>query len=549
MRGILLLLILLLSTGAFAQHKHGSNASGENKPAMLDAGVGKVDHRVTTRNADAQRFFDQGLAYLYGFNHGEGINSFKRAAGLDPEMAMAYWGIALALGSNYNVPADEAQLTEAYANLQKAIALAPKASPAERDYIAALSKRYAQDPKTDSQRLANDYKVAMGELVRKYPNDLDAATLYAESMMNLRPWQLWTLDGKPADGTLEIIAVLDGVLKRNPNHIGANHYLIHAVEASPNPERGLAAAKRLSYLAPSSGHLVHMPSHIYLRTGDYLDSVKSNDAAIIADKKYIQRTGAQGVYPLMYSNHNVHMLAASYARNGNYAGAIKAARELEVNVGKNVAAMPMLEAFMPYTLVTLVRFQKWDEVMKYAQPAPEMKITNAFWRMARGLAFAETGKASEAEKELAALRDVIKTIPADSGLGNNLALDVMKVPVELLAGEIALANGNKKAAIEALRRAVAAEDLVNYDEPPDWDLPTREWLGRALLRSGEFTEAEKTYREEIAKHPRSGRALFGLDEALRKEGKLSAATQVRRQFERAWVNADTKLTAAQLYGR
>lgn len=543
MKILILLFVLAMNSIVFAQHGHGSKPATEKPPIWLDNGLGNVDHPVSTKNAEAQKFFNQGLAYLYAFNHAEGINSFKHAAELDPDLAMAYWGIALGLGSNYNVTADTNQLTEAYANLQKAITLAPKTTPAERAYIEALTKRYAKDPVTDRQKLAVDYKAAMGELVRQYPDDLDAATLYAESMMNLRPWQLWSLDGKPAEGTLDIIAVLEGVLKRNPKHTGANHYYIHAIEASPNPERGLAAAGRLRGLAPSAGHLVHMPSHIYLRTGDHADAKNSNELAIEADRKYLQRSGSTGLYPMMYYNHNIHMLAASHSNAGNYAGAVKAASDLAVNVRPNVKLMPMLEMFMPYHIEVLVRFHKWDEVLKFPQPEAEMKITNAFWRLARGLAFKETGKLKEADAEMTALRGVIQTIPMDAGLGNSSAHGVMKVAEDLLAGEIALARGDKKAGIDALTRAVAAEDLVNYNEPPDWDIPVREWLGRALMRNGQYADAEKTYRAEIAKHPRNGRALFGLAVALEKQGNNTSAELVRKEFEAAWKDSDQKLSA------
>jgi len=542
MRSLALILTFFLALTAYGQHGHGSHGTTPKKPVWLDEGLGNVDHPVTTKSAEAQKFFNQGLAYLYAFNHAEGINSFRHAAELDPEMAMAYWGISLGLGSNYNVSADEAQLVDAFENLQKAISLAPKASPADRDYIAALTKRYAKDPKTDRVKLANEYKTAMGELVKRYPDDLDAATLYAESMMNLRPWQLWSLDGKPAEGTLDILAVLEGVLKRNPKHTGANHYYIHAIEASPNPERGLAAADRLLGLAPNAGHLVHMPSHIYLRTGDHDVAVKSNDLAIVADRKYIEKSGATGVYPLMYYNHNIHMLAASHSGGGNYAGAVKAARELEANVGPNVKAMPMLEMFMPYHLVTLMRFQKWDEVLAYPHPAAELKITNAYWRLARALALNETGRLREAEAEQTSMQGVIRTIAADAGLGNSSAHGVMKVAGELLAGEIALAKGDIGNGIESLRRAAAAEDLVNYNEPPDWHLPTREWLGRALMRAGQFDEAESVFRTEIDKNPKNGRALFGLAAALEKQGKTTSAALVRKEFEAAWKNADTRLS-------
>lgn len=547
MKALLLILLLATSTFVSAQHGHGSPTQPEKPKLWLDDGLGSVDHPVTTKNAEAQRYFNQGLAYLYGFNHAEGINSFKHAAELDPEMAMAQWGISLALGSNYNVSADVQQLTDAFAALQKAIALSPKASVADQSYITALARRYAKDPATDRKKLAADYKAAMGELVKRYPDDLDAATLYAESMMNLRPWQLWSLDGKPAEGTLEIVAVLEGVLRRNPRHTGANHYYIHAIEASPTPERGMAAAMRLGALAPNAGHLVHMPSHIYLRTGDFDEAAKSNDLAIVADRNYLQKSGAQGVYPLMYYNHNIHMLAASHIGNGNYAGAVKAARDLAANVGPNIAAMPMLEMFMPYHLVTLIRFHKAEEIGSYPQPPASMKITNSFWRLARGLALAESGKPADAEKELGELRALVKTLPTDAGLGNSTAQGVFNAAIEMLNGEIALAKGDKTAAVESLKRAAAAEDLVNYNEPPDFDIPVREWLGRAFLRSGKFAEAEAAYRDEIAKHPRNGRALFGLAEALNKQGKLSSAELVKREFEKAWSNSDTKLSVEDLY--
>ncbi len=549
MRALTILFILITAFSIFGQHGHGSHGSEPKKAVWLDEGLGNVDHPVTTKNAEAQKFFNQGLAYLYAFNHAEGINSFRHAAELDPDMAMAYWGISLGLGSNYNVTANEQQLTDAYENLQKAIALGAKASQADRDYIAALSKRYAKDPKTDRAKLASDYKTAMSELVKKYPDDLDAATLYAESMMNLRPWQLWSLDGKPAEGTLEILAVLEGVLKRNPRHTGANHYYIHAIEASPNPERGLAAADRLLGLAPNAGHLVHMPSHIYLRTGDHDVAVKSNDLAIVADRRYIEKSGATGVYPLMYYNHNIHMLAAAHTGGGNFAGAVKAARDLETNVGPNVKAMPMLEMFMPYPLVTLARFHKWDDILAYSQPAADLRVTTAYWRLARGLAFNEKGKIREAETEHAALEAVVRTIPADAGFGNSSAHGVLKVATELLAGEVAFAKGDTRTGVDALRRAVAAEDLVNYNEPPDWHLPTREWLGRALMRSGDHAAAESVFRKEIEKNPKNGRALFGLAEALSKQGKDTSAELVRREFEAAWKNADTKLSADAFTGK
>ncbi len=538
-----LVFCLALSFNALAQHRHGGSGAPPKPPIWLDDGLGNVDHPVTTKNPTAQKFFNQGLAYLYAFNHAEGINSFRHAAELDPEMAMAYWGISLGLGSNYNVTADEAALAEAYVNLQKAMTLAPKASQADRDYIDALTRRYAKDPKTDRAKLASEYKGAMAMLVKKYPDDLDAATLYAESMMNLRPWQLWSLDGKPAEGTLDIIAVLEGVLKRNPNHTGANHYYIHAVEASPSPDRGLAAAMRLGGIAPNAGHLVHMPSHIYLRTGDWDDAVKSNDLAIEADRNYQLKSGSRGLYMMMYYNHNIHMLASSHAANGNYAGSIKAANDLATNVGPNVKAMPMLEMFMPYPIMANVRFHKWNEALAYPKPADHMLTTTAHWHFARGMAFAETKKVADAEKELALLRSTAGKIPATANLFTTPVSVALKVAGDLLSGEIALAKGDRKGAIELMRAATVSESKVNYAEPPDWDVPVREWLGRVLMMDEQYAEAEKAFREEIARNPRSGRSLFGLSEALAKQGKTTSAELVKKEFEAAWSKADTKLSA------
>ena len=545
-----IIFIMLLAVFAHAQHSHGTGPAKEStdtRSVWLESGLGNVNHPVTTKNAEAQKYFNQGLAYLFAFNHEEGIKSFQHATELDPDLAMAYWGAALGLGANYNDAGNADRFAQAYGFISRAVLLAPKASPAEQAYINALAKRYSSDRSADPKKLADDYTAAMADLAKAYPDDLDAATLYAESMMNLHPWQLWSLDGKPAPGTLEIIAVLEGVLKRNPYHTGANHYYIHAVEASPNPERGLAAANRLGALAPNAGHLVHMPSHIYLRTGDLDQAAKSNEAAIVADRNYIQKSGSNGLYPAMYYNHNIHMLAASYAGDGNFAGAIKAAKELAANAGPLVKAVPPLEMFMPYAIVTLTRFHKWDEMLNYPKPAPEMLITTAHWHMGRGIAFAEQGKTADAEKELAALREVAPKIPAEAHLFTTPVSVALKVADELLQGEIALSKGDRKAAIAVFNTAVQSEAKVYYAEPPDWDLPIREWLGRALLRDGQFAEAETAYRQEIARHPQNGRALFGLAEALRKQNKTSSADMVQREFERVWANADTKLSTGDLY--
>src|SRR5829696_857993 len=546
MRHLFFAILLLFPIVVLGQH--GSHAPAKTTaPVALEAGLGDINHPVSTNNPEAQKYFNQGLAYIYGFNHEEAINSFKQAAKLDPQLAMAYWGVAISMGSNYNVPAGGPALLEAYTNLQKAIELAPKASEHDRAYINALSKRYSKELQADQHKLEVDYKNAMGELARNYPDDLDAATLYAESMMNLRPWKLWTLEGKPAEDTLEIVAVLEGVLRRDPNHSGANHYYIHAVEASTNAERALPSAARLGKIAPKAGHLVHMPSHVYIRTGDYCQAAQANVDAIAVDREYIQKSGNNGLYPAMYYNHNVHFLAAASAMNGRYADSIKSARELENNVKPVLKAMPMLEMFYPYPLVSLTRFGKWDEILKEPKPDASLKITTAFWHFARGSAYAASKQTAKAEEELAALRAVDKSL-TEERLFNNAAIDVMKVAELALEGKIALARGDKQAALDLLTRAIAAEDATYYAEPADWDMPVREVLGGALLANGDYKTAEKIFRDEILRRPRNGRALFGLAESLRKQGKEGAAKSVEGEFEKAWQHADTKLSVGSLAG-
>jgi|GEM_PF-16472 len=546
MRHLFLALLLVFPVSVFGQHSHAP--AKEPAPVALASGLGDINLPVTTNNPEAQKFFNQGLAYIYAFNHEEAVRSFKQATQLDPQLAMGYWGMALALGSNYNVQADGPSLLTAYTNLQKAIELAPKASEHERAYISALAKRYSSDLQADRQRLAVDYKNAMGEIAKRYPDDPDAATLYAESMMNLRPWKLWSLDGKPAEETLEIVAVLENVLRRYPNHTGANHYYIHAVEASNNAERALPSAARLGKLAPKAGHLVHMPSHIYIRTGDYTEAAQSNVDAIVADREYITKTGAQGLYTMMYYNHNIHFLASANAFKGRYADSIKSARELEANVAPHLKAMPMLEMFRPYPIISLVRFNRWDDVLKEPKPDAALKITTGFWHYARGSAYAATNQVANAEAELKALQALVKTIPADAPMGNNVAVGVMKIADLALAGRIAFARGDKQTAFSLLNQAAAAEDATSYNEPADWDLPVREVLGGMLLSSGDYAAAEKVFRDELKRRPRNGRALFGLAESLKQQGNKPSAQMVWREFEQAWKDADTKLTVAELSG-
>jgi tetratricopeptide (TPR) repeat protein len=508
----------------------------------LIAGLGDVHHPVSTANAEAQRFFDQGLALVYAFNHDEAVRSFNRSAELDPPLAMAYWGIALALGPNINMDRDPEREKGAFEAIQKALSLARGASERERAYIEALAKRHSSDPKADPAKLNIDYKNAMAELRRRYPDDLNAAVLYADSLMMLRPWKLWSADGKPAKGTIEIVDVLTSVLKRDPRHVGANHYYIHAVEASPNPEWALASAERLKSLAPGAGHLVHMPAHIYMRTGDYANAASSNAYAVEVDREYFAKHGRHGMYPLMYYSHNLHFLAVAYAMRGRFEDAKKAADELEAHVGPFIKDVPMIEGFMPTPAFILVRFRRWDDIMRI--PAPDNKTmpgTYAVWRFARGMALAATGKVKEAEAEQQAFAAAHKAVLSEAVFLLNSASSVLKVADSVLAAKIAAAKGDYRTAIDHLRKGVAAEDALNYDEPPGWYIPARESLGGALLMSGDYAEAERVFREDLERNPRNGRSLFGLLESLNKQGKSTAAQFVQREFEAAWKNADTKL--------
>lgn len=552
MKYIACVLFLLLNFSlALAQHDHSSMM--KPKPPVLMPGLGSQHHPVSTSNATAQKYFDQGLALTYAFNHEEAIRSFKQAAELDPNLAMAYWGIALALGPNINLDVDPEREKLAYEAVQKALSLAAQAPENERAYINALAKRYSIDPKADLKKMAVDYKNEMRGLVKTYPDDLDAATLYAESLMDLRPWQFWSADGKPAEGTDEIVAVLESVLKRNPQHIGANHYYIHAIEASQHPEWALASAQRLTTLAPSAGHLAHMPAHIFARIGDYEAAAQSNAAGAAADRAYLKTHGGEGMYLPMYFSHNLHFLAFARSMEGRFADSMRAAQELQGFMGpyvKGIANAPEMVPMIDYFSVTptliLVRFHRWADVLKLPKPDHRLLTANALWHFARGSAFAETGKISDAETEL---RDLIageKAIPADTLYSLNSVGSVLKIPENVLSARIARAKGDNRSAIKNYQDAVDAEDVLNYDEPPGWYMPVRELLGGALMANGDHAEAEKVFRADLEKHPRNGRSLFGLMESLKAQGKRSAAKFVKIEFDAAWKNADIRLNVKDL---
>jgi len=523
-------------------------ASGKTESGVrLMPDLGEVYHPVTTSDREAQAFFDQGLKLVYGFNHDEARKAFQRAAEIDPKLAMAWWGVALTLGPNYNLPVDPEREKAGYEAVQKAVALKQNASELERAYIDALVVRYSNDPKPDLHALDVAYKDAMAKLAARYPDDLDAATLYAESMMNLNPWHLWSHEGKPAAGTEEIVATLESVLKRDPNHLGANHYYIHAVEASPNPERALPSAARLEKLAPAAGHLAHMPAHIYARVGNHDASAHCNTVAAAADEKYIADTHAKGFYPLMYYSHNLHFLAYADCMRGDFAEAKSAADKLVANVTPGIKEMPMLEGFLPTPMVVLFAFERWNDLAKLPAPDPSLKITNAVWHSFRGFALAGLGQPADAEKDQKAFRDLAAQIPPDTMYDElNTAGQVFQIHEHLLAAAIAVCRHDTKAAIESLKEAVAAQDALNYSEPPAWYPPVRPTLGRALLEANQVEEADKVFRADLERNPRNARALTGLRDCLKAQNQNYEAAQIDRQFHDVWkISAPEKPAAKQ----
>jgi tetratricopeptide (TPR) repeat protein len=538
--GVTGLVMLALGSHAAAQHQHGAAAPAA--PAHLLEGLGHYHHPIATKSAEAQGFFDQGLTLVYGFNHDEAIRAFDQAARLDPQSPMPHWGVALALGENINSPIDPERAGRAYAELQQAQKLAANGSAVERGYVEALSTRYTSDPKADPKPLAQAYAAAMKALVDKYPDDLDAATLYAESMMDLRPWALWAADGTPAEGTLEIVRVLESVIARNPLHPGANHYYIHTIEASPTPERALPSAARLETLVPAAGHLVHMPAHIYMRTGDYQAARERNEIAADVDRKYIAATKATGLYPMMYYTHNLDFIGAASDMAGEYAPALKAARQAAGHVEPFVKDMPMVQAFLVKPYLIQLHFARWDDVLATPAPAADRLVEAAYYHYARAIAFAAKKDLGKADAEVKALSDARAKVPADMILGNNTAGPMMELTERVAIGRVALARGDQAAAIEALTRAVALQDALQYDEPPAFHYPVRESLGAALLRAGKAADAETVFRDDLTRNRRSGRSLFGLWHSLQAQHKDDAAELVRLQYEAAWKNADATLS-------
>jgi tetratricopeptide (TPR) repeat protein len=545
------IMVALLLPGFGAAQTDASRSEHSNKPvatvktsgAPLFDDLGDYQHQITTNSPQAQRYFNQGLTLMYGFNHGEAIRSFKEGARLDPDCAMCYWGVAVALGPNINKPMDAADVPKAWDALQQAQRLAPKVSENERAYIKALGARYAPQPVKDRHSLDVAYADAMRQVMKSYPQDLDAATLFAEALMDTMPWDYYMEDRRPKAVTEELISSLEYVIAKDPQHPGANHFYIHAVEASPYPERALPSAKRLGAVAPGAGHLVHMPSHIYLRVGRYHDATLANEQAVKADEGYIAQCRAQGFYPAAYYPHNQHFLWYTFGMEGRSELAIETAREIDrMNDHQSLAEG---KRFSPLLILTLARFGKWDEVLAQPKPPATELFATAMVHYARGMAQAGKLDLDASQRELNALEQITQSSQIK-------ALDQPQLPgaklivlsKHVLAGELASRRSQNDEMNRQFTSAIQLEDKLPYMEPPYWHHPVRQIYGDVLLQAGKSAEAEAMYRQDLKRNPANGWSLYGLLASLREQGKTEEANAVEKRFREAWRLADVTLTAS-----
>ena len=522
--------------------------------AHLLEGLGDYHFPITSKHPDVQRWFDQGLMLTYGFNHDAAERSFLKATELDPECAMCWWGASLVLGPHVNAAMDPQDNADAWSRLQRARTLAPMASERERAFIEALSARYAENPPANRKPLDEAYAQATRQLVRQRPDDLDAAVFHAEALMDLQPWDYYDEKLQPKGNTAEVVSTLESVMARDPDHAGALHLYVHAVEASSAPERGAAAADRLRELIPGSGHLVHMPAHIYARVGRWHDAVVANQRAIEADDAYLAlcRGNTQGVYPLGYVPHNHHFLWFAASMEGNGAMAQSVARTTAERT--NLQELMRKEGFagLQHYWMTpwfeRVRFGRWDEIAAMPNPAPDLPYVTAIWHYAQGMAAVRQKRLDDARKHL----DVLRPLAADPLMEKLTVWDryplahAARIAERMVTAELASARGEHDAAVAALNEAVAIEDRIPYDEPPGWHAPVRQTLGAVLLDARRPAEAERVYREELRRNPGNGWSLFGLAQSLDAQGKKSEATGVQRDFATAWRNADVRLSASRM---
>lgn len=540
MKRLILMIFLLVTLG-------GAAIAADKLPGPLLDGLGNLHHPASTRSKLAQRYFDQGLMLSYAFNHTEAIRAFSSATKVDPEFALAYWGIAYASGPHVNKPMTKEDNERAWPALKRALELKQYANPVERDYIEALSKRYQAEFVEDRSALDKEYANAMRGLSKKHPDDLDAQVLFAEALMDTMPWDYWKSDRSPKPETEEAFAALKYVLRSNPDHPGANHMYIHAVEAGPNPEWGLPSAERLQNFAPKAGHLVHMPSHIYVRVGQYHDATLSNEKAVKADQSYIQQCKAQGFYPGMYYPHNLHFLWFALVFEGRSKEALNAANKVADYAVENYCGpKKTLEAprFRHLPWMTMARFGKWNEVLAVPQPAStnDFLVDTIMWHFTRGLAYVGKNDATNAAREHAQMVTLIQKEEAKRLDNPHFpATQIFQIADKLLAGKVAGARGDKEAMLKNLNEAVALQDAMPYMEPAYWPFAVRPALGAALLSVGDADKAEVVFREDLKRQPRNGWGLTGLEESLRRQNKNEASENVRRERELAWKYADTPL--------
>ncbi len=540
---------VLTLSNALAQGGHGAmTPTAPAGGAILFDNLGRSHRPVTTTNPAARQFFDQGLRLLWAFNLDEAQRSFEEAARLDPGCAMAHWGIAMSLAPNINVPAMPDRALAGYAAARKAGELAASASPVEQALIRAVSRRFAQSPPdtTEGQAaLDRAYAEEMRTAMEQFPDDPDVRALFAESLMTLRPWDLWKPDGTPQPGTGEIVAILESILATHPDHPGANHYYIHAVEASPNPEKALGAAERLPGLMPGAAHLVHMPSHIYMRLGRYEDACEANRRAIEVDKTYLAAVGGPPGFYAMYAAHNYHFLSAAAAMQGRSAEAIRTAREMLAALPPGMfASMPEMDGLLAQPVLMLARFGRWDEVLAEPPVPPGMPFPAALRSYARGLALLSKGDIELAEGELAQVVAALNATPAESKKFLNSGRTLLTIARHLLQGRIAASKSRWAVAEQNFRTAIELEDGLRYDEPSNWYAPVRQALGAMLMESGDHARAAEVYREDLKRNPANGWSLYGIGRSFRARELDDEARPFEAEFKEAWKNADVKLRSS-----
>ncbi|GJL63924.1 MAG: hypothetical protein NPIRA04_25780 [Nitrospirales bacterium] len=516
----------------------------------LQKNLGEHSYSVSTPVPTAQQYFDQGLILAYGFNHAEAMRSFREAVRLDPSCAMCYWGKALVLGPNINAPMAEAAVPQAYALAQKAVAQSGTATPKEQALIQAVAARYAEHVIADRSHLDQAYADAMRTVANQFPDDAVIGSLFAESLMDLHPWDFWTKEGEAKPWTPEIIKTLEVVLGQNPTNPLANHLYIHMMEASPHPEKALPSAERLATLVPGSGHLVHMPGHIYLRIGRYRDAALANQQAVKVDQQYLNHSHAEGIYTSAYVPHNYHFLWAAAAKTGQQTLAMQAAKDTAGTVNSEGMRDPgmagTLQHFWLMPLYTQVLFGQWSEILHAPAPPADLAYPTAMWHYARGLAFMRQGKGEQARQELAAFQQRAQDpdIAVLTIFDINSVSNIVSIAENVLLGELEATGGQYEAAVSHLMNAVELEDALHYTEPNDWYLPSRQVLGAVLLQAGQASEAEQVYRTDLKYHPQNGWSLFGLLQSLQTQGKVDEARVVRQEFDHAWAESDVTLTSS-----